>query len=308
MISHSLSLVRHISFISILLSAGYIYPASSPGQYFFSKIESSPYLEPSGEIESFADELFAQGEYELAVHEYKREIIASDAPQEKMFRLALSLIRAGDIPEAKDVLNELLSADYYELGIKAGRLLGFIHYRDGNYLMGRYEFSNLLSCSVEQEFVAEWHYWLGWGYLLTYNFPSADSQFNIVVQPEFQSTHFYPSAYLLLKNIRRHTDQLPYRSPGLARCLSAIFPGLGQAYTGNYTDAVASFIINLVSGYLTVSSLLDRDYFQTLIYYCFLWNRYYLGSRDNAYRLAVEFNEAEREKFVKALMDAHLKW
>ena len=305
--------LKIISVVILLVIGGFAfvgncYGASSLGQYFFDKVMLSSYLEFPIDSESFADELFQQGEYDLAAHEYQRELVTAANPQEKQLKLAISFIRAGNLSRAKEDLNELVSSDYYELRIKSGRLLGFIDYRNGNNLAGRFEFSDLLSYSQEADFIAEWHYWLGWGYLLIYDFPSADSEFSVVVQPEFQSTHFYPSAYLILKSIRTQTDNLPYRSPTLAKWFSAVLPGSGQAYVGDYTDAIASCLLNLGFGYLTVSSLLNKRYFQSLVYYYFLWNRYYFGSGDNAYRLAMEFNKKGKEEFVKALMDAHLKW
>ena len=285
-----------------------IFPANTVEDYFWNKILNSPFVEAEIEPVTFGDELLLLDEFDLALHELKRERIGSLNPEEIDYSIAICYMKLGRLDEAKRVLNRLMVSDYYDMRIIAGRLLGFINITQKNYLAAQFEFKDLIGYTDELDFKAEWYYWLGWSYLLQYEFERADSQFSQITKPEFQSAHFYPSAYLILKLLRSDIDDINSKSPNLAKWLSTIIPGAGQIYLEDYISGAVSFGLNATFGYLTIASLVHSDYYQALIYYYFLWNRYYFGSGDNAYIKAIKYNESEKAEFIKSLMEAHLEW
>jgi len=277
------------------------------GTIFFRHIESSPYFNVSEATFSFGDDLFLRGEYKLAVHEYKREIMSSES-EETRFRLALAEIKSGDYDEGQKELENLLVCEDPDLKGRAQRMLGFLKLRKGEILSGRFEFVDLRNRAENPLEKAELSYWIGWSYLLEYDFASAEKEFNAVAEEKSPENKFFISSYIIAREIRMNTAGFDHRSPVLARWLSVILPGAGQAYVGNYSQAAISFILNATFGYLTISSLLAKRYFQSIAYFYFLFARYYFGSGDNAYKMALEFNELQKADFVKQLIETHLVW
>lgn len=69
----------------------------------------------------------------------------------------------------------------------------------------------------------------------------------------------------LLDNLMERVDPST-KSPLFAGILSAIVPGLGRVYTGNYGDAAASLFITGIFAYLAYSNFLDRHYQRAWIF------------------------------------------
>lgn len=89
---------------------------------------------------------------------------------------------------------------------------------------------------------------------------------------------------------------LHYKNPKKARLLS-IFPGLGQAYSGDWRNAANAFFLN--GGIITLSVIQGRAdiYFGVLLAYQFL-PRYYLGNMRNASKSAI-FANRKRSNTLK---------
>ncbi len=85
--------------------------------------------------------------------------------------------------------------------------------------------------------------------------------------------------------------KMNYKSPRFAKYLSTFMPGAGQVYSGNSFDGINAFIINGLTGYLTVSSIIAGNIGNAMLSYFFLFNRYYFGNRNNAEELARKHNE-----------------
>lgn len=60
----------------------------------------------------------------------------------------------------------------------------------------------------------------------------------------------------LLENLEKRVDP-DEKSPLFAGILSAIFPGAGRIYTGDYGEAAASMLLSGIFGYLAVSNFID---------------------------------------------------
>lgn len=84
---------------------------------------------------------------------------------------------------------------------------------------------------------------------------------------------------------------LPRKSTGVAKVLSAILPGAGQVYAGNWRGGLNALVLNGVFGYVAVDSVLDRHYVDAVSWTYFIFQRYYLGNLYRAEKAVDEFNE-----------------
>lgn len=84
---------------------------------------------------------------------------------------------------------------------------------------------------------------------------------------------------------------LPQKSPKVAKVLSAILPGAGQVYAGNWRDGLNALALNGVFGFVAVDSVLDRHYVNAVTWTYFIFQRYYLGNLYQADKAVDDFND-----------------
>ena len=129
--------------------------------------------------------------------------------------------------------------------------------------------------------------------------------------PLYQRAHFLQAVALIYqfrwveaREVLRHyiTDEmldkliekavnLPQKSAKIAKVLSAIVPGAGQIYAGNWRGGLNALVLNSVFGYVAVDSVLDRHYVDAVTWTYFILQRYYLGNLYRAEKTVDEFNE-----------------
>ena len=90
----------------------------------------------------------------------------------------------------------------------------------------------------------------------------------------------------------RSSRKVPYRSPVLAKWLSFALPGAGQVYAGQTRRGLKAFLLNGLLAYAAYTSLSDRLYWETGLFYAIVWHRYHVGNAEVASAMAVEFNAA----------------
>lgn len=95
----------------------------------------------------------------------------------------------------------------------------------------------------------------------------------------------------MLDKLFDKADNLPRKSTGVAKVLSAILPGAGQVYAGNWRGGLNALVLNGVFGYVAVDSVLDRHYVDAVSWTYFIFQRYYLGNLYRAEKTVDEFNE-----------------
>ena len=81
------------------------------------------------------------------------------------------------------------------------------------------------------------------------------------------------------------------KSPKVAKVLSAILPGAGQVYAGNWRDGLNALALNGVFGFVTVDSVLNRHYVDAVTWTYFIFQRYYLGNLYHAGKAVDDFND-----------------
>ena len=95
---------------------------------------------------------------------------------------------------------------------------------------------------------------------------------------------------------------IPLKSDRLAKVLSAIFPGAGQVYVGDWRDGINALLLNGALGFLTVDAVLDGHYVDAALWGGFIFWRYYRGNTFRAGQAAERFNQRESRSAADALL------
>ena len=95
---------------------------------------------------------------------------------------------------------------------------------------------------------------------------------------------------------------IPLKSDRLAKVLSAIFPGAGQVYVGDWRDGINALLLNGALGFLTVDAVLDGHYVDAALWGGFIFWRYYRGNTFRAGQAAERFNQRESRSAADAIL------
>lgn len=95
----------------------------------------------------------------------------------------------------------------------------------------------------------------------------------------------------MLDKLLDEAVNLPQKSPKVAKVLSAILPGAGQVYAGNWRDGLNALVLNGVFGFVAIDSVLDRHYVNAVTWTYFIFQRYYLGNLYQAGKAVNDFND-----------------
>ena len=81
------------------------------------------------------------------------------------------------------------------------------------------------------------------------------------------------------------------KSTRVAQVLSAILPGTGQIYAGNWRGGLNAFLLNGALGFVAVDGIFDQNYLDAFMWTYYIFLRYYRGNVSRAGRAVDEFNE-----------------
>jgi len=98
------------------------------------------------------------------------------------------------------------------------------------------------------------------------------------------------------------TSSIPHRSPTVAIIMSAIIPGLGQIYCGEYLDGLNSMALNGAMIFNMYSQIEQSRWVALGLVGLPLVSRYYMGNLEHAERYANEFNERARRSFAAEIV------
>lgn len=125
--------------------------------------------------------------------------------------------------------------------------------------------------------IDEINYWRGWTYMFENNFKSAAAEFDKI------------SIEHPLKIFSINLDNKIF-SITFAKVISAVIPGLGQLWTGNYVNGITSFGWNVLWGYLAIKAFSEERAFDGIMITSFLWLRFYNGNIQNTGKFVLEKN------------------
>lgn len=99
------------------------------------------------------------------------------------------------------------------------------------------------------------------------------------------------------------TASISYRDPTVAQVMSAIIPGLGQMYCGEYLDGLNALALNGALLWSVATQVERQRYLAAVLVGIPLVGRYYMGNLDHAALYANLFNERERRAFAARMIE-----
>ncbi|MBI3330083.1 MAG: tetratricopeptide repeat protein [Nitrospinae bacterium] len=278
-----------------------------PGGYLWSQ-PPQPSLRPdpltdAGQIVSFADALFAAGDYFRAITEYKRFLFLYPThPRAGQVHLQIgrSHLRGQEWEDARETFQAMVRqhpAD--DVGREAAFLMGETAYLQGHYPQAILELRHLAERDAQTPAGQKARYRLGWSYLRARQWAEAVQAFEAVdpVHPLFPSAHSLTEA-------ARQASELPHRSPALAGALSLVIPGTGHFYTGRFRDGVMALLLNgafLAAGIEAVTA--GNEAAAGLLF--FFEAAWYSGSVYGAVNAAHKYNRDQEERWLRGLELQH---
>ena len=94
----------------------------------------------------------------------------------------------------------------------------------------------------------------------------------------------------------------PQKSVSVARLLSTIFPGAGQVYAGNWQSGLNALLLNGALGFLTIDAAFDRHYSDAVLWGVLAFWRYYRGNTFRAEQTAEQFNTQQTQQAAEAIL------
>jgi tetratricopeptide (TPR) repeat protein len=237
------------------------------------------------------------GLHEVAVKYYRRALFfGDDSLQSSTYpKIAESLLLAGKHSEsifffglaANTSKSDSLKAEYTFTRVLASVLnnnhnyalqyLYTINYHDSDYLTKKYHFYHGIISLNKNDFIASRH-------------------------------HFLLSAHDTIE--KQHIDDL-FReaklhrpNPSTAKLLSIIFPGAGQAYSGDWRGAMNSFLLNAGLGTLALHTAINYSFLEGATSILPWLIRYYMGGFGHAEATAIL---KQREKQQLLLQNIFIK-
>lgn len=196
------------------------------GQDLFDSLNTSRY----------ADFLFNSGNYREAAGEYERLLFLSDPPEEKKIRLVQSYRLSGKVPLARQRMHAIWERpDLQSAPIANEYFFLRILERDFQGLEDGLSENPMLSAGEKMFYLAS-------AFLLQEEFHRADELLQGAGRP-------VSPALANLQAISRDAAGLRLKNPALGGILSAVLPGSGKFYTGNWEDGVISMIMVGMTGW-----------------------------------------------------------
>ena len=246
--------------------------------------------------------LFALGDYDAAITEYKRFLFFNpDHPQaaEAQFRIGLAY-RAqewwAEAVEAMIAAVQLTAETESQAEMRTELAVTLI--ASGAYDLALIELIKVDMQSQSERLRQRARFLRGIAYLYQFKWEQARSVF----QAYFDGMP--GAAETAAKIDRLFLDALNRRqkSEKAARMLSTFLPGLGQTYAGDWKNGLNALLLNGLLGYVTLNAAIERDYDDALLSFFFLSYRYYAGNRYRAAEAAQAFNDRENRQHVEKIL------
>lgn len=244
---------------------------------------------------SYADYHFQNGNYELALEDYSRVAFfqREDPDFETIFKIAqcYAQLEEGELAERFVKQAYFLSVSEVQKN-EASIHLVQLYLRNGAYSLALEE---LLAThwTSDIEMTQRANFYLGITYYFLENYDAAYDHF-LKTQLDSATIHYHLKQQK--KHLRPHVE--------VATWMSVLLPGLGQAYTGHYSDAVNSFALNGIFWAITLNSYSSIGLLEGFIVVAPWLQRYYVGGAYNARKLAREKQASNKDAVLQQLLEA----
>ena len=252
----------------------------------------------------FGDHLFASGDYDAAITEYKRFLFFNvDHPQavEAQFKIGLAY-RAQEwwVEAVEAMIAAVQLTTKTELQAERRVELAVTLIASGAYDLALVELIKVDMQSQSARLRQRARFLRGVAYLYQSKWEQAQSVF----QAYFDEIPGAAGAAAEIDVLFLDALNRSQKSEKVARRLSTFLPGLGQTYAGDWKNGLNALLLNGVLGYITLDAAIERDYDDALLSFFFLFYRYYAGNRYRAVEAAQTFNDWENRRHVEKILQA----
>ena len=246
-----------------------------------------------------ADNYFESEQYYNAITEYKRFLFFNpqygSAPEIE-YRIGLSYKFNQKWTEAVDVFRTISNVSDDSLSYKSRLQIGIVYLASGKLDMAEYELLRIATFCKLDLIRNKSDFYLGLCY---------------IYKSDWQNAKEYLDKYYV-NNCQLKTDKLDsilnlsckfhYRSPSLAKWLSTFVPGSGQLYAGDIKNSVNAILINSLTIYLAINSIIGRQIWDLLIIDITIFERFYNGNRVKAEDYVIDKNAKISESLRKQII------
>ena len=250
------------------------------------------------------DYLFALGDYDAAITEYKRFIFFdANHPQAGKVQFKIGLAYRAqewwvEAVEAMIVAVQLTTETEFQAEKRIELAVTLI--ASGAYDLALVELIRVDMQSQSARLRQRARFLRGVAYLYQFKWEQARSVFQVYFD-EIPNTARVAAE---VDSLFSEAISLPKKSEKTARLLSTFLPGLGQTYAGDWKNGMNALLLNGVLGYMTLDAAIERDYDDAVLSFFFLFHRYYSGNRYRAAEAAQTFNDRENRRYVEKILQA----
>lgn len=247
-----------------------------------------------------ADKFFEIGNYDHSITEYKRFLFFNpidESASDIYYKIGLAFRNQGKWSEAIDAIGKSIAITTQD-SIKNDRSISkaVIYISKSDFSSAEFELLRIISFSKYPSIKKKAYFFLGVCYLYTARWEDSRVAFN-------QCFANSPSVRSKIDSLLELSSNLKYKSTRLAKWLSTFLPGSGQIYGGEIKNGLNALVLNLITGYLLVDSLIEKRFKDALITNITLFERYYRGNRYNAEQIVRLYNMRINQNYSKNILD-----
>jgi tetratricopeptide (TPR) repeat protein len=242
---------------------------------------------------------YTSGELDAAITEYYRHIYLhpdDEEIREVYIKLGNALRDSGKQPESLRALSMALQRSTTQLSRAQTRLeLATAHLLFDQPLQAQLVlFRILASPPADSTITSRAHLLLGVSNVLAQQWSDASKNLARWADSKPSRLALRDSLAILLAD----TTEIPHRSPTLAKVMSAVIPGSGQIYCGEYLDGLNALLLNGAVIWTGYTQIMEKRHLAAVLVGVPLVGRYYMGNLDHAERYANEFNDRARRGYA----------
>jgi TM2 domain-containing membrane protein YozV len=212
------------------------------------------FLTDSAKILAFANHLYVQQDFLRASDEYERYLFYfphSSNADTMQYRIALCHQQRTAFSAAINAWNKMMALyPRSALNRRAQLQIGYTCMLASDYISTTQYLSEHLS--PHDDTYNEGQMLIGWSLLKQKQWNSVE---DFAKQWESGSDDTtYHEEVKTLRQFAANSQTIPRRSPFAAAAFSAVVPGLGKIYTGQYGDGITAFVLTGIFGFLTYDS------------------------------------------------------
>ena len=249
---------------------------------------------------TLADSLYALGDYQPAITEYKRFLFFNKIEKQAAqvyARIGKCYRNLYDWINAEEFYNRAIAiANNDSLRAEYKISLGIVYISSKDFIAAEKILLPLASLSESPSIQSKATFFLSLIYIYCHKWSEAKEYLgdNVISSDS--------ALYSELNQLLEKAVKTKHKSPTLARCLSTFIPGLGQIYAGRPLSALNAMAINLGTGYLLYNTIDKHPSFIEIYTYGSLFHRFYSGNRNNADIYVREGNEKKDRKLEVELL------